>query len=167
MSKQLKNYFILRVIVGALGEIHQAAWWSTAFLNQTSEMFLNPIFIKTHHFAQYQGVKEAACRMHDEFIGVGRVYHLFRLPEEIEYELQNLVLSQPDLMRESFENLNDSQNLTAQLTQFAGDKKAAADGPIRIGDIKDLSKPAAIENLAQHYLGAFSENRKAYPYFAD
>jgi hypothetical protein len=34
-------------------------------------------------------VKEAAARVHDEYIGVGKVYHLFRLPEHIEQALHS------------------------------------------------------------------------------
>jgi len=168
MSKQLLlNFFNLRVIVGALGEKQSPVWWSTAFLNQTSGMFLNHIFTKTYLFAQYQGVKEAACRVHDEFIGVGKVYHLFRLPEEMEYEVQNNALSQLGALNEAFGNLDDSPAIFAALRRLAADKKTAVEGPVRVGKISDLAKTAAIENLARNYLGAFSENRKVYPYFAE
>lgn len=168
MNKQLLlNFFKLRIIIGALGEFQSSPWWATAYINPTSEMFLKPVFTKTHHFAQYQGVKEAARRVHDELIGVGKVYHLFRLPEEIEYELQNLALSQPKFLKETFENLTDLQKATAELLQLAENQKNKAEGPIRLGSIKDLSKSTAIATLAQHYLGAFSGNRRVYPYFAD
>jgi hypothetical protein len=46
-------------------------------------------FIKNAFVAQYHGVQEAASRVHDEHIGIGRVYHLFRLPEHVEQALFN------------------------------------------------------------------------------
>jgi hypothetical protein len=34
----------LRVLIGYLGEHHQANWWSSSFLGRSSEAFLTPIF---------------------------------------------------------------------------------------------------------------------------
>src|SRR5712691_3071033 len=77
----------LRILVGYLGEHHQYNWWPSAFLAPSSVAFLAPIFSKTAFMAQYQGVKAAAARVHDEHIGLGKVYHLFRLPERLEQAL--------------------------------------------------------------------------------
>ena len=77
----------LRLLVGFLGERSQFNWWPSAFFISSSSAFLSPIFTKTAFTAQYHGVKEAASRVHDEHIGVGKVYHLFRLPETVEQTL--------------------------------------------------------------------------------
>jgi hypothetical protein len=77
----------LRLLVGFLGEQSQFNWWSSSFFAANSRAFLSPVFSKTALIAQWQGVKEAASRVHDEPIGVGAVYHLFRLPEHIEQTL--------------------------------------------------------------------------------
>ena len=69
----------LRLAVGFLGEQEQAAWWPSVFLGRHAHAFLNPIFGSKTRIAQYHGITEAACRVHDESIGVGRVFHLFRL----------------------------------------------------------------------------------------
>jgi hypothetical protein len=74
----------LRFLIGYLGERTQANWWPSDFLAFRSEAFLLPIFQKSAAMAQFSGVTEAARRVHDERIGVGRVFHLFRLPEAIE-----------------------------------------------------------------------------------
>ena len=79
----------LRLAVGLLGEQEQSAWWPSSFLGRHAQAFLNPIFgIKTR-MAQYHGVTEAACRIHDERIGVGRVFHLYRLPGTIEQRISD------------------------------------------------------------------------------
>jgi hypothetical protein len=77
----------LRVLVGYLGERHQSNRWSSTFLGRTSEAFLAPIFGNTVANARVVGVTEAARRVHDDAMGVGRTFHLFRLPETLEQEL--------------------------------------------------------------------------------
>jgi hypothetical protein len=84
---RLQEIARLRMIVGFLGEKGQHNWWSSEFFSATAPAFLNPVFGKTTTLAQYHGVKESARRVHDEHIGVGRVFHLFRLPESIEQAL--------------------------------------------------------------------------------
>ena len=161
------NFLKLRIIVGALGERHHHHWWTTSFSDETSEMFLIPVFTKTHLLAQYYGIKEAACRIHDKYIGTGKVYHLFRFPEEIEHELQNFSLTQIDLLADIFKSVKESEFLIAELTRLAGEKKTSASGPISLGKTSVLSKSNAVEEISKHYLGAFSENTKVYPYFAE
>jgi hypothetical protein len=46
-----------------------------------------PVFGANIMQARYQGIVEASKRVHDERIGVGRVFHLFRLPETTEQRL--------------------------------------------------------------------------------
>jgi hypothetical protein len=60
----------LRVLVGYLGERQQANWWSSSFLDRTSEAFLMPIFGSAIANARVVGVTEAARRVHDDAIGL-------------------------------------------------------------------------------------------------
>src|SRR5579883_2609864 len=77
----------LRILIGYLGESAQFGWWSSNFFGPGSKAFLSPVFARTSLLAQYHGVTAAAAKVHDEHIGVGRVYHLFRLPEDLEHAL--------------------------------------------------------------------------------
>ena len=70
----------LRVLIGYLGEKGQANWWGSEFFSTTAAAFLAPIFNRSLFLAQYQGATAAAAKIHDEAIGVGSIYHLFRLP---------------------------------------------------------------------------------------
>jgi hypothetical protein len=92
-TRRLQQVARLRMIVGFLGEKSQRNWWPSEFFSDTAPAFLNPVFGKTATLAQYHGVKEAARRVHDDHIGVGSVFHLFRLPDSIEQCLFELLQS--------------------------------------------------------------------------
>ena len=64
----------LRLAVGFLGERDAAGWWRSGFMSSTSSAFLTPVFGSKVLQARYQGVIESARRVHDEHIGVGRVF---------------------------------------------------------------------------------------------
>ncbi len=88
MSDRLFEHLsLLRATVGYLGEREQLAWWQSSFFSPQSPAFLAPVFGRTQVLAQCVGVARAAAALHDAHIGVGRVHHLFRLPEELERAL--------------------------------------------------------------------------------
>lgn len=152
----------MRLLVGFLGERAQFAWWPTAFYEQSSRLFLEPVFSKTSRLAQYHGVLEAARRLHDEHLSVGS-YHLFRLPEEVEQDLHALVQSSAG---EEFASLVPQSKDAAleSLKRISGMSAPTSAGPIAIGSIKDLDSADALKAIAGAYLSAFSQNAKTYPY---
>jgi Natural resistance-associated macrophage protein len=77
----------LRLAVGLLGERDAAGWWASSFMSPTSTAFLTPVFGSGLLQARYQGVLEAARRLHDGRIGVGRAFRPFRLSEVMEQRL--------------------------------------------------------------------------------
>lgn len=83
----------LRILVGYLGEKDQFNWWDTLFLDQTGRRFLQVNFPRSVFAAGVHSVVEAAKQLHDQRIGRGRVFHLFRLPafseESLHHELMN------------------------------------------------------------------------------
>jgi hypothetical protein len=158
----LSTLLHLRLTVGFLGERAQFAWWPTAFYESSSRLFLEPAFPKTLRLAQYHGVVEAARLLHDEHLSVGS-YHLFRLPEEVEEDLHALLLGTAD------DDLSIGASQSKE-TAIAALKRAAhvpalkSEGPTKVGSISDLGAPS-IQKVAEHYLTAFSNNIKTYPYF--
>ena len=68
------DVIVLRLAVGLLGEREQAGWWTSAFTSPASSAFLGPVFGAKVLQARYQGLLEAARRVHDERIGVGRAF---------------------------------------------------------------------------------------------
>ena len=115
--------------------------------------------------AQYHGISEAARRLHDEYIGVGQVFHLFRLPEELEQDLHNTI-QQKETAEKLSGHLKDKQTATQALSEMAGSSISASEGPTAVGKLVDLQKPATLKRIAQTYLAAFENDVRSYPYVA-
>ena len=152
----------MRMLVGFLGERAQCAWWPTAFYEESSKLFLEPVFSKTSRLAQYHGVLEAARRLHDEHLSVGS-YHLFRLPEEVEQDLHAIVQSSA---REELANSAPQGKEAAldELKRLAATSSSSNVGPTAVGSVKDLDSSDTLKAIAAAYLSAFTQNAKTYPY---
>jgi hypothetical protein len=156
----------LRLSVGLLGEQAQSAWWPSSFLGSYAHAFLNPIFGSKTEMARYSGVTEAACRVHDERIGVGRVFHLYRLPETIEQRISDAFQegSMPQDVTRCFESTKTAESVLADLAKGPA---AAKPGPVRLGGTDMINSPDGVGLLAATYRAAFDAVIKCYPYFAD
>jgi hypothetical protein len=118
--------------------------------------------------AQCAGVTAAAARVHDERIGVGRVYHLFRLREDIEQGIHRALHDESLSAKISTLLANRDAALAylrAQARAVRGGK--AGVGPVRIVGAHDLADPDYWQIAAAHYLRAFEQGVQVFPYFAD
>ena len=164
-DSQLRGFLKLRLIVGYLGERSQFGWWSSTFFDASGRSFLEPSFPKTFPLAQYHGVTEAARRLHDEHIGIGRVSHLFRLPEELEQDLHKLMTS--ELKDEQlFSEIKNKETALQNLSEIAGLKGQKSEGPLAIAKLADIRKATTLQKFAQTYLAAFESGIRSYPYLA-
>jgi hypothetical protein len=156
----------LRLLVGFLGERSQFNWWPSAFFTASSSAFLGPIFTKTAFMAQYHGVKEAASRVHDEHIGIGKVYHLFRLPENVEQTLFTHLRDHAfiDSVRP---HLEAQERALEGLATVATSRTASQEGPVLVGPFDELLGGKTLGLLAHYYRSAFTGNTQVYPYYAD
>lgn len=154
----------LRTLVAFLGESAQYAWWPTSFYENSSRLFLDPVFAKTFRLCQYHGVLEAARILHDEHLSVGS-YHLFRFPEELEQDLHALLQSTTgeDLVNEASQS---KEAALEALEQLASKNRKLSVGPIAVGSVKDLGSSDALSAIASAYISAFTQNAKTYPYLA-
>ena len=159
-------YLLLRLTVGFLGEKSQMNWWDTSFLGSSSDAFLRPIFAKSSMLARYQGVRTAGQRIHDKSIGVGRVYHLFRLPEQLEQRLVELIARKQFDLEQMANNLVERKDGLRLLEECAGDVEDS-EGPVRAGGIDAIMKMDSLKRICRLYLGAFNSDVKVYPYFSD
>ena len=155
----------LRMMVGYLGEHGQYGWWPTEFLSPASQAFLQPAFPRALFSAQYHGVSEAARRVHDEHIGVGHVFHLFRLPQELEQDLHSIV-QRGDNKQLLGDAITTKQVALDQLKQFARSVGHVLEGPVAIGKRSDLQQSSTMEKIARAYLAAFENSVRTYPYVA-
>jgi hypothetical protein len=156
----------LRLLVGFLGEQSQFNWWSSSFFTANSRAFLSPVFSKTAFTAQWQGVKEAASRVHDEHIGVGAVYHLFRLPEHIEQTLFTGLQDQSFADSTSIQ-IHNRETALESLASLSDGSPRDGEGPVLVGNIDALLAGKTLGALAYHYDTAFANGTVVYPYYLD
>lgn len=156
----------MRAIIGYLGELGQHAWWQSSFFAPASRAFLAPVFARTPVVAQCVGVTRAAALAHDERIGVGRVYHLFRLPEDMEQSIHR-ALHDPDLGARITELNTNRDAALAFLREMAAPTAASGIGPTLIGEARILRTADTWRTVAGCYLRAFELGSQVFPYFGD
>ncbi len=163
---QVKELATLRTVVGYLGERDQFAWWPSAFFGPGSKAFVTPVFGKTHLLAQCNGVTAAAAVLHDERIGVGQVYHLFRLPEEIEQKIQRTLVEMA-LTTSLPDPVTSKEPAMAYLQSHSTTAAQRGVGPTRVGNLHDLYQFAVWGAVAVHYHQAFTQSSQVFPYFTE
>jgi hypothetical protein len=153
----------LRLAVGLLGEREQAGWWASAFTSPASSAFLGPVFGSKVLQARYQGLLEAARRLHDERIGVGRAFHLFRLPEALEQRLHQVALAAGDDLGAVVASSDAARNA---LDSLAGDHAEARPGPTLVGTADALDDLLWVRRVASLYAAAIRGGVQYFPYFS-
>lgn len=161
----INNLALLRTAVGLLGERANPRWWTSSFCGNNGKAFLSPVFPRTYIHAQYQGVVSAAALVHDDRIGVGNVFHLFRLPEDIEQALQTIAkdginAALTDVMR-------DADSATQFLRGYAGSAQKTSQGPVKVGLLSALRDTSVWKGVAAFYLNGFERQRETFPFFSD
>lgn len=156
----------LRIIVGYLGEREQFGWWPSSFLAAWSPSFLSHAFSRTWPTAQYTGVVQAAALVHDERIGVGRVFHLFRLPESFEQALHQAML-RPGFASTVRAEFADRQHALALLEAQRSAANSDAIGPVLVGPVQTLYDGGVWSVVATHYRRGFESGSQVFPYFSD
>ena len=133
-------------------------------MSSVAKPFLEPSFPRTWRVAQYTGVTEAARRVHDEHIGIGNVFHLFRLPEELERQLHAHMLA--NLADDGpFSQLNDREVAAQALGQFGSDKDCSQEGPTNVGNLGQIRDLGVVRVMVSQYRDSFRRGTKVFPYF--
>jgi hypothetical protein len=156
------NIAEVRVLVGFLGEKGQFGWWSSEFFSDSAAAFLAPIFNRSLFLAQYQGATAAAAKVHDEAIGVGRIYHLFRLPIGLEQASAD-ALNDDAFVQSVQTSLVNLDLALARLAQLAGKSESASPGPVSLGQMSQDLKPE-LQRAAGFYCAAFTSGIQTFPY---
>ncbi|HPP28650.1 MAG TPA: BrxE family protein [Phycisphaerae bacterium] len=158
-ADQIKQLARLRLAVGYLGEQAEMGWWSSTFCGKSGTAFLAPVFPRTHALAQYHGATAAAARVHDDRIGVGDVYHLFRLPEDLEQSLH--AVGRIDDLATSV------HTAMGFLSAYAENERNDAVGPVNVGGLASLRDSSRWKLVAACYLSGFEQQRETFPFFSD
>ena len=156
----------LRLCVGYLGEKDQFSWWQSSFFTKGSNAFLSPLFSRTQVLAQCNGVTRAAALIHDESIGVGHVYHLFRLPEDMEQGIHRILLD-ADAEKVIQSIAFSPETALEQLKRSIPDSQLSGEGPVRVGNVSDMQDAEYWKKVAGLYWYAFQENIRSFPYFTN
>ena len=165
MTHVAKMIAELRALVGYLGEKHQAGWWASEFYSQNAAAFLAPIFNRSLFQAQYQGVTAAAAKAHDETIGVGRIFHLFRLPIGHEQAAADSLLDE-GFVQGIQANLQNRDRALSRLAQLTKKSEEATAGPMAVGEMADDLSPL-LQRSAALYHSAFSTGIKTFPFIRE
>lgn len=165
-NTNLTSIIHLRTLIGFLGEQSQYNWWPSSFYSQDSSVFLEPIFPKTTDIARYHGVVEAGKLLHDERIGVGRVFHLFRLPKVLEQSLFDY-LRENGISESTKTAIETQERATAELKRLATGGIAMREGPTQMGNSNELNNDEWFGMAAAHYLAAFEAGAMSFPYLAE
>ena len=166
MNISIEDLAKIRLSVGFLGERDQFGWWQSSFFTQGSSAFLSPVFSRTQLLAQCNGVTRAAVLVHDERIGVGNVYHLFRLPEELE---QGIHQALHDIQLGGvIQNIITSKNSALDfLRKNSTALNNPSVGPTRVGNIETIRDQKVWNVVAGLYLFSFETQKEILPYFTN
>ena len=163
---EIRSLVQLRLLVGFLGEKSNWNWWGSNFVEPNSEAFLSPIFSRTMMLARYTGVCEAAMLVHDEYIGVGANYHLYRMPDSTERAAFKM-LADSALQQKLSIVLGSTEAAQTKLSQLAATKAHKIEGPVALGSYTHGNLDFLLHESASHYSRAFQEGYKCFPYMRE
>lgn len=161
--------FVLRAVVSALGESVKPQWWKTEFMNDAGFKFLERLYPRTYFHAAVNSAGRAACEAHDKAVGRIGVYHLFRFPASLEFEINKEELG---INSEFYDNFRRSigrvdelvEILMAMSVSFQGDDDCS--GAKFIGSPDELIKEKTLLTMTALYHKAFSVGKQVFPYFS-
>lgn len=153
----------LRLLVGYLGENANSKWWGSNFFSSSSDAFLDPVFPRTRMLARYHGVCEAAMLVHDEHIGVGSTYHLYRMPDSVERMSSNALIDAHFQQRLS-DTLASTEAAEMRLSELAATDLDKVEGPVALGNYDSANLNWQLQQAASHYSRAFKASYKCYPF---
>lgn len=159
ISKQISE---LRLLVGYLGEKSQFNWWSSDFLGASSPAFLTPIFNRTSFLAQYRGVIAAAAKIHDEAIGIGNIFHLFRFPIGLEQSAAE-TLNDEVFVQSLRDKLLNSELALARLDELSKKPGAPSPGAVSVG-VMSQELASELQLAAGYYFSAFASGIQTFPF---
>jgi hypothetical protein len=162
-NEHMKKLNQLRLLVGFLGEKSQFNWWDTNFLSPTGLQFLSINFPRSAFSAGVNSVTTAAMRLHDERIGKGGVYHLFRLPSAVEETVHGELLQMNPAEMASM--ISNKETALGAIKSMLTDRATVPEGPVQVGRLKNIMTDFAVSELAMHYYDAFMNGKQCFPYF--
>ena len=113
--------------------------------------------------AQYTGVCQAALIVHDEHIGIGTHYHLYRLPDSIERSLFKNIQDHA-FSEKIFQLLLSQEAVISRLKELGAESVEIAEGPITVGDYSDEKLDMLFKKIRGYYIAAIQQDYETFPY---
>ena len=166
MVKLVHDLLQLRILVLTLGESSHAGWWKSRFLTPTGLSYLSRLYPRSSFAAAVRSAGEAARLVHDTSIGVGQVFHLFRLPLDEERRLETtLEESGRDLEAEFAPLLTQREQLLLRFLHWNSEQPSRMKaGPLEVGRLRDWQAGQLIAPMAAMYSAALKGNLRVFPY---
>lgn len=101
--------------------------------------------------------------VHDEHIGVGANFHLYRLPDSVERAVAQEAVS-ADSNKLLHTILGNRETALPRLNVLSLPGTNRAEGPVLVGSYSDIEVSGVLQESASHYLRAFNEGYKCFPY---
>ena len=161
MTSALSVYSILtrlRLSVLAAGEALPDKYWDSKGLSTSGQGDLVMVFPRTSLLAAMTHATELARAHHDKQTRASGVFHLFRLPTDIEAAIHHKMI-------ESIPNDYDIQaNLWSEIADLPKAEASAEEGPINLNTL-DLTTTKALAKLAATYKSAMDAGLTCIPFF--
>jgi len=158
----------LRILVLTLGEVPHAGWWKSRFLSSTGLSYLSRLYPRSSFAAAVRSATRAARAVHDSSIGIGSVYHLFRLLPGSERQMdETLRETEAELQARFAPLLSQPERLLEELRLLGGQHPVTrtAIGPLHLGILREMKEIGWAAQLASVYYVAFRDGVKVFPYF--
>lgn len=163
MKKLIQDYIELRVVVGFLGSKQIDGWWDIDLLSKNGCDFLAHIFPRSNINGAITATVSAAQIVHDQKIGVGNAFHLFRLPALIESELFSAMKDN----RLDFQLPESRENGLSRLEAMKDEISDFSQGAKMIGQAHLLGRRPVTRTMASYYHAAFSDGFQTFPYLTE
>jgi len=148
----------LRLSVLVSGEKQPGLYWDSKGLSTAGQNDLRSVFPRTSLLAAANHAGELAKSHHDKLTRASGVYHLFRLPVEIETGIHR------QMMEEIPNDLNLEEAIWEELAELPSITAELMKGPVDLKSL-DLSDKKAISLLGHTYKAAFEASLSCVPYF--
>lgn len=170
MKPVVEKCLHLRILVAGLGEGHHCKWWRSTFLSSTGVSFLERITPRSNFATAVRSAAHSAQLVHDSSIGKGQVYHLFRLPNDWEFEVEETLQTRAGEYENLYKPLlNNRPELMQMLSTYTGgiSPTNVISGETRGPMLVSFHNGDLTKHLAALYLLAFRQENQVFPYFAD
>ena len=116
--------------------------------------------------SQAEGVRAAAGELHDQRIGVGKVFHLFRLPEELEQSFHRL-LHDEEICAAFTQRITSKEHAIDYLESTFGGDPDGSIGPVSVGDVRRVTEETTVATIGQYYLQGFKAESPVFPFLKE